>query len=36
MKSININDVIFRNATVEDAQSIVEINLQMWRTTYRN
>lgn len=36
MKSININDVIFRKATVEDAQSIVEINLQMWRTTYRN
>jgi len=26
----------YRKATVVDAQSIVGINLQMWRTTYRN
>lgn len=26
----------YRKATVEDAQSIVEINLQMWRTTYKD
>jgi len=36
MNLINVENILFRKACVDDAQSIVQINLNMWRTTYKD
>lgn len=35
MKSFTTNSVIYRKANIDDAHSIVNISLEIWRTTYK-